>query len=123
MVDRLDRSGDRLTGAMQVRLGQSRSLLTAYSARLEALSPLKILARGYSVARDSGGRVLKRVAQLPAGREFRLRVTDGEVGARVSSPPGLLSVSSPPGPLSVSSPPDPLSVPERGNEGQETADA
>ena len=83
MVDRLDRTSDRLTGAMQVRLEQSRALLTAHSAQLEALSPLKILARGYAVARDEGGRVLKRVGQLPVGREFRLRVTDGEVKARV----------------------------------------
>ena len=83
MVDRLDRTSDRLTGAMQVRLEQSRALLTAHSAQLEALSPLKILARGYAVARDEGGRVLKRVGQLPVGRGFRLRVTDGEVKARV----------------------------------------
>jgi exodeoxyribonuclease VII large subunit len=83
VVDRLDRTGDRLTGAMQVRLEQSRALLTAHSARLEALSPLKILARGYAVATGADGRVLKRVAQLPAGQAFRLRVTDGAVGARV----------------------------------------
>lgn len=82
-VDRLDRTGDRLTGAMQSRLEQSRALLTAHSAHLEALSPLKILARGYAVARDEKGRVLKQVKQLPAGREFTLRVTDGEVDARV----------------------------------------
>ncbi|HYT84744.1 MAG TPA: exodeoxyribonuclease VII large subunit [Gemmatimonadales bacterium] len=83
VVDRLDRTADRLTGAIQFRLERSRALLTAHGARLDALSPLKILARGYAVARDADGRVLKRVAQLPAGREFRLRVTDGEVGARV----------------------------------------
>jgi exodeoxyribonuclease VII large subunit len=83
MVDRLDRTGDRLTGAMQTRLGQSRALLTAHSARLDALSPLKILARGYAVARDAKGRVLKQVKQLPAGKDFTLRVTDGEVDARV----------------------------------------
>jgi exodeoxyribonuclease VII large subunit len=83
MVDRLDRSGDRLTGGMQVRLEQSRALLTAHGARLDALSPLKILARGYAVARDAKGRVLKQIKQLPAGREFKLRVTDGEVDARV----------------------------------------
>ncbi len=83
VVDRLDRTADRLTGAIQFRLARSRALLTAHGARLDALSPLKILARGYAVARDADGRVLKRVAQLPAGREFRLRVTDGEVGARV----------------------------------------
>jgi exodeoxyribonuclease VII large subunit len=82
-VDRLDRTGDRLTGAMQFRLEQSRALLTAHGARLDALSPLKILARGYAVARDENGRVLKQVKQLPAGREFTLRVTDGEVDARV----------------------------------------
>jgi len=82
-VDRLDRTGDRLTSGIQVRVEQSRALLTAHSARLDALSPLKILARGYAVARDADGRVLKQVKQLPAGREFRLRVTDGEVDARV----------------------------------------
>ncbi len=82
-VDRLDRTGDRLTGAIQSRLEQSRALLTAHSAHLEALSPLKILARGYAVARDENGRVLKQVKQLPSGREFTLRVTDGEVDARV----------------------------------------
>jgi len=82
-VDRLDRTGDRLTGAMQMRLQQTRALLTAHSARLDALSPLKTLARGYAVARDENGRVLKQIKQLPAGREFTLRVTDGEVDARV----------------------------------------
>ena len=82
-VDRLDRTGDRLTGAMQFRLEQSRALLTAHSAHLDALSPLKVLGRGYAVARDENGRVLKQVKQLPAGREFKLRVTDGEVDARV----------------------------------------
>jgi exodeoxyribonuclease VII large subunit len=83
MVDRLDHTGDRLTGAMAARLEQCRALLTAHGAHLDALSPLKILARGYAVATGADGRVLKRVGQLPVGREFRLRVTDGEVKARV----------------------------------------
>ena len=82
-VDRLDHTGDRLTNAIQARLEQSRALLTAHSAHLEALSPLKILARGYAVARDENGRVLKQVKQLPSGREFTLRVIDGEIDARV----------------------------------------
>jgi len=82
-LDRLDRTGDRLASAMYVRIEQTRALLTAHSARLDALSPLKTLARGYAVARDANGRVLKQVKQLPAGREFTLRVTDGEVDARV----------------------------------------
>ena len=83
VVERLDRSGDRLVRAMERKLEQSGALLTAHGARLDALSPLRVLARGYAVARDTDGQILKRVAQLPAGKEFRLRVTDGEVNGRV----------------------------------------
>ena len=83
VVERLVRNGDRLTGAMQRRLENSRALLIANGAQLDALSPLHVLARGYAVARDESGSVLKRVQQLPEGREFKLRVSDGEVDARV----------------------------------------
>ena len=83
VVERLDRTADRLSRCMDHRLEVSGARLTAYGARLDALSPLKVLARGYAVARDENGRVLKRVAQLPSGKEFRLRVTDGEVNGRV----------------------------------------
>ena len=83
IIERLDRTGDRLASCMQYRIERSGALLTAHSARLDALSPLKVLARGYAVARDTDGQVLKRVAQLPSGKEFRLRVSDGEVNGRV----------------------------------------
>ncbi len=83
VVERVNRTGDRLSRCMDHRLERSRALLTAHTARLDALSPLRVLARGYAVARDENGRVLKRVAQLPAGKEFRLRVSDGEVDASV----------------------------------------
>jgi len=72
-----------LMSSIQNRIERSGALLTAHSARLDALSPLKVLARGYAVARDTDGQVIKRVAQLPSGKEFRLRVTDGEVNGRV----------------------------------------
>jgi exodeoxyribonuclease VII large subunit len=57
--------------------------LTTSAARLDALSPLRVLGRGYAMARDAQGTILKRIAQLPSGKEFRLRVTDGEVHGRV----------------------------------------
>jgi exodeoxyribonuclease VII large subunit len=81
--ERLERTSDRLTRAVDSKLEELGSQLRAQTARLDALSPLKVLARGYAVARDESGQVLKRVQQLPAGKEFRLRVTDGEVAARV----------------------------------------
>ncbi|MFN2571272.1 MAG: exodeoxyribonuclease VII large subunit [Gemmatimonadales bacterium] len=83
VVERLERNGDRLVRCMDSRLEKSRALLSAHSGRLDALSPLRVLARGYAVARDAHGRVLKRIAHLPTGKEFRLRVSDGEVDAQV----------------------------------------
>jgi len=82
VTERLDRTSDRLTGALERRLERHRHELAGLAGRLDALSPLKILERGYALARDAQGRVLKRVAQFPGGLRFRLRITDGEVAAR-----------------------------------------
>ncbi len=46
-----------------------------------------LLERGYAVARDEAGTVLRRVADFPPGLAFRLRVTDGEVPARTEPHP------------------------------------
>ncbi|HET9387698.1 MAG TPA: exodeoxyribonuclease VII large subunit [Gemmatimonadales bacterium] len=83
VVERLDRSADRLSRAIDHRVSASDVRLTSYAARLDALSPLKVLGRGYAVARDENGTILKQVAQLPPGKQFRLRVSDGEVDGRV----------------------------------------
>jgi exodeoxyribonuclease VII large subunit len=83
VAERLDRSFDRLTGTLERRLERHRHQLAGLAGRLDALSPLRILERGYALARDAEGRVLKRVAQFPEGLAFRLRVTDGEVATRV----------------------------------------
>jgi exodeoxyribonuclease VII large subunit len=62
-------------------LGERRGALERLAAALEAMSPLKVLERGYSVALSESGRVLRRVNDFPIGREFRLRVSDGQVRA------------------------------------------
>jgi len=80
---RCDRTLDRLGAAMTLRLERRMHQLSAVSGQLDALSPLRTLERGYAVARDAEGRVLRHVAQLPPGLAFRLRVVDGEVPARV----------------------------------------
>jgi exodeoxyribonuclease VII large subunit len=60
-----------------------RSRIARLSAQLDALSPLRVLDRGYAVALGEDGRVLKSRAAFEPGRPFRLRVSDGEVPARV----------------------------------------
>ncbi|HXY20593.1 MAG TPA: exodeoxyribonuclease VII large subunit [Gemmatimonadales bacterium] len=81
--ERLRRQAARMGTAADARLAARRAALSRMAASLDALSPLKVLERGYAVARDAGGRVLRRVADFAPGGAFRLRVTDGEVAARV----------------------------------------
>lgn len=82
--DRLARTGDWMASAMTARLERDRARIAAHGVHLDALSPLKVLERGYAVARDTQGRVLRRVVQLAPGTAFRLRVQDGDVPARVT---------------------------------------
>lgn len=58
---------------------QSLSLL---AGRLDALSPLKVLQRGYAVAADSSGQILRSVFSLSPGDLFTLRLSDGTVEAQ-----------------------------------------
>jgi exodeoxyribonuclease VII large subunit len=82
-AERLERTGDRLYGALQAGLERRRHQIARLSAQLDALSPLRVLDRGYAVPLDGAGRVLKTRSAFVAGEPFRLRVSDGEVPARV----------------------------------------
>ena len=57
--------------------------MRASAGKLEALSPLAALNRGYSVALSPDGHVLKRVAEFPPESAFTLRVSDGSVECTV----------------------------------------
>ncbi len=46
----------------------------ALAASLDAMSPLKVLGRGYAVARTANGTVLKSSADRPGGERMRLRL-------------------------------------------------
>jgi len=72
----------RIAAAGARALEARRSEVARLAAKLDALSPLRVLERGYAVARDAGGRVLRRAGDFPPGLAFRLRLADGEVRAR-----------------------------------------
>jgi exodeoxyribonuclease VII large subunit len=82
-AERLARTGDRLEAALARRLERPRRDLERLGAQLDALSPLRVLERGYAVARDGDGHVLRRRAEFRPGLPFTLRVVDGEVPSRV----------------------------------------
>ena len=56
--------------------------LQANSARLKALSPFNVLARGYAVATDQAGNVIRDGKTLSAGEVFNIRVEAGTFGAK-----------------------------------------
>jgi len=76
---RIERSVARLLERRRERLG-------GLAGRLQALSPLAILERGYAVARTEEGALLRRVGDFPAGRAFLLRVADGNVACTSDGP-------------------------------------
>ncbi len=77
---------ERLERSFQQSLEQKRAAFSMLSGRLEALSPLATLARGYSVASTSEGTVLRRVTDFHPGLQFDLKVTDGTVEANAVGP-------------------------------------
>ena len=52
-------------------------------ARVRALSPLSTLQRGYAVVEHADGRLVTGRDQIEAGELLRVRVADGDFGARV----------------------------------------
>jgi exodeoxyribonuclease VII large subunit len=78
-----------LAAATRTRLLESRGALDRRAARLEALSPVAILNRGYALVFDAKGRLVKDAARLEAGDELSARLARGRVRARVTaSEPG-----------------------------------
>lgn len=82
-VAHLSRAGDRLQAGVQTALQHEQHLADRLAAQLDALSPLRVLGRGYAVPIGAGNRVLKRRADFVPETSFRLRVADGDVRARV----------------------------------------
>jgi exodeoxyribonuclease 7 large subunit len=50
---------------------------------LDGLSPLKVLARGYSIAEDVKGHAIVSVKQVKTGDTIKTKVADGEITSRV----------------------------------------
>ncbi len=80
---RLGRSADRLHAGVERVLDGGRGLTDRLAAQLDALSPLRVLGRGYAVPIAESGRVLKHRADFIKDQSFRLRVADGDVPSRV----------------------------------------
>ncbi len=73
----------RLSDApLRASLREARARLEGSAARLEAVSPMAVLARGYALVTDPAGHPLTSAAAIAPGSALRLRFADGELGAR-----------------------------------------
>jgi exodeoxyribonuclease VII large subunit len=81
---RLDEWHERLRRALRQRLAEWRRRLEAQAARLESLSPLNVLARGYSLTRtEADGVVVRAPAQVRPGDRLLTLVRQGRIISRV----------------------------------------
>jgi len=73
----LDRLRERLSAAQEQKNSRCRERFVSLTASLEAMSPLRVLTRGYAIATDGEGKCIRSVLQLQEGDSFRLRLSDG----------------------------------------------
>ena len=74
----------RLNAAAQREVSASRERFVRLTAKLDAMSPLKVLGRGYSFARDERGSVVRSVHQLAVRETLRLEFADGCANAQIT---------------------------------------
>ncbi len=91
-MDRMDRALELASSHLRSRgsqlLSTPAAALGRSAAALDALSPLKVLGRGYSIAYGDDGSVATRVDAFRTGDALRLRMVDGDVFATVDAVKG-----------------------------------
>lgn len=75
---------ERLSSASQRLMQAKREQFVRLTAKLDAMSPLKVLSRGYSVVRTEDGSVLRRAADARLGDRIQIDLMQGTLLAEVS---------------------------------------
>ena len=79
----LDHLTERLGASAQGLITRRRGALSARAAALDAMSPLKVLARGYAIASLENGRLVRSRMEVAPGDRLLLRLSDGIVPCTV----------------------------------------
>ncbi len=74
---------NRLTAAQARAVARKRQQFVAQVSKLDAMSPLKVLTRGYAVAAKADGAIIRSVSQVQAKDPITVRVSDGTIQAQV----------------------------------------
>ena len=74
---------NRLISAQNQNINRKSARYVALTAKLDAMSPLKVLTRGYAMAQTGDGSVLRSVSQVELGERITVSLNDGELSATV----------------------------------------
>jgi exodeoxyribonuclease VII large subunit len=80
---RLTLEGAALEAAAHARLEDARSRLSVAAVSLDAMSPLAVLGRGYALAHDARGKVLRSARGVSDGERVHVRLSEGALRCRV----------------------------------------
>ena len=78
----IDKNEKALENKIQVILKEKKAYMIEWISKLDALSPLKTLSRGYSIVQKDN-KIVKTVKELKQGDNIKLRLTDGEKEAKI----------------------------------------
>ena len=79
---RLDMSIKLINNSIKKKMQTSKSEYIKLVSKLDALSPLKTLARGYSIAENDFGEVLSSKDKVNIGDYLSIRFTDGKIKSK-----------------------------------------
>lgn len=83
--ERAEEARRRLQRAMARETARRRDRLAAASRQLDSVSPLATLGRGYAIARDADGRILRRAGDASPGAAVRVQLAEGELDTHVAA--------------------------------------
>ena len=83
LKSRLEAASARLNGAADASLAARKNEYVRLAAKLDALSPLKVLSRGYAIALDAEGRAVKDARGVAVGERLTVKLNSGALGCRV----------------------------------------
>lgn len=75
----------RLSSAQQRNLNMKRQRFISLTAKLDAMSPLKVLSRGYAMVRNTDGGVIKSVSQVKSGDKANIALSDGTIKVTIDA--------------------------------------
>lgn len=73
----------RIVSAQQRNIQRERNKFVSYTAKLDALSPLAVLSRGYSIVQNQAGGIVRSTQQAAVNDTVKITLSDGKITANI----------------------------------------